>query len=283
MAAKFLGQFLLERGSVNKQQLLAALEAQHASHPVLGEIAQARGMLDADQARRINERQRADDRSFGQIAQALGLLSAAQVDELLAEQKARRRMLGEIFVEQGTLTQQQLADALQAHQAEREDAVEALEIGVAAHALGDAAAGAISTCNRLFPRVLRGRCQFSNLVTEVAEVTACDVTAHVRIRAELPLTVAIGCDLDTMHNIAQAFLSIESQDCDEDLAVDALGELVNVLMGYVARIALGDNTQYRASPPDTTLSASDFVEQGERTLAIAMTSTLGPFVLLVHR
>lgn len=283
MAAKFLGQFLLERGSVNKQQLLAALEAQSASHPVLGELAQARGMLDAEQSRRINERQRADDRSFGQIAQALGLLDAAQVDELLAEQKSRRRMLGEILIEQGTLTRAQLDEALAAHQAEREHAVEALEIGVASHALGEAAAGAITTCNRLFPRVLRARCQFSSLVTDVAEVTGCDVTAHVRIRAELPLTVGIGCDLDTMHNMAQAFLSIAPQDCDEDLAVDALGELVNVLMGYVVRIAMGDDAQYRASPPDTTLAASDFVEQGERTLAIAMTSSLGPFVLLVHR
>ena len=34
MAAKFFGQFLLEQGLINRQQLLAALEAQHASNPL---------------------------------------------------------------------------------------------------------------------------------------------------------------------------------------------------------------------------------------------------------
>ena len=62
MAAKFLGQFLLERGTISSAQLLAALDAQRASNPLLGELALQHGMLDATQARRINERQRAEDR-----------------------------------------------------------------------------------------------------------------------------------------------------------------------------------------------------------------------------
>ena len=47
MAAKFFGQFLLERGVIDAQQLLRALELQRASNPMLGEIAQAHGLLDA--------------------------------------------------------------------------------------------------------------------------------------------------------------------------------------------------------------------------------------------
>jgi hypothetical protein len=39
MAAKFLGQFLLERGTLTPAQLLAALDAQRASNPLLGELA----------------------------------------------------------------------------------------------------------------------------------------------------------------------------------------------------------------------------------------------------
>ena len=54
MAAKFLGQFLLERGTLTPAQLLAALDAQRASNPLLGELAIHHGMLDALQARRIN-------------------------------------------------------------------------------------------------------------------------------------------------------------------------------------------------------------------------------------
>ena len=39
MAAKLLGQFLLERGVISAAQLLAAIEAQRATNPLLGELA----------------------------------------------------------------------------------------------------------------------------------------------------------------------------------------------------------------------------------------------------
>ena len=93
MAAKFLGQFLLERGTLTPAQLLAALDAQRASNPLLGELAIHHGMLDALQARRINERQRAEDRRFGDIALEMGWLSEGQLDVLLAAQKKGRKLL----------------------------------------------------------------------------------------------------------------------------------------------------------------------------------------------
>ena len=46
MAAKFLGQFLLERGLIDRQQLLGSLMAQRKSNPALVELAHAVGMLD---------------------------------------------------------------------------------------------------------------------------------------------------------------------------------------------------------------------------------------------
>ncbi|MEG3190907.1 chemotaxis protein CheX [Lysobacter sp. D1-1-M9] len=282
MAAKFLGQFLLEKGSINRQQLLAALEAQHASNPLLGELAEQHGMLSAVQARRVNERQRAEDRRFGDIAQDMGLLGAEQVAELLDEQKARRKRFGEILVEQGTLTGEQLDAELAAHQLDRDQAVQALALGIAEHPLGDAVTSAINTCTRLFPRILGSQCQFSSLVNAGAPVTSCEVTAHVRISSERPLAIGIGCDQEVMTGIACAFLSITPDQCDPELAVDALGELVNVLMGYVVKDALPDDAGYRASPPDTGVPAAQFLAQGERTLAVTMTSPLGPFVLIVN-
>lgn len=85
-----------------------------------------------------------------------------------------------------------------------------------------------------------------------------------------------------MHAIARAFLSVTPEDCDDELAIDALGELVNVLMGYVIKDVLPDDADYRASPPDTTMPAAMFLKQRERTLAVAMTSQAGPFVLIVN-
>ncbi len=281
MAAKFLGQFLLEQGLIDRQQLLDALDAQRASNALLGELAVDAGMLDSGTAERINERQRREDRRFGDIAQAMGLLTAAQVDELLARQKSGRRLFGEILVEQGALTREQLADALPSHQHDRDDAIKALELGVAGQAAGDVLSGAIDTCARLFPRLLKTQCQFSSLAGSPDEVDNCAVTARVRIQAQRPLWVAVGCDRQTATNIAGAFLSLPPSDCDQALARDALGELVNVLMGYIVKDTLPDDADYRASPPDFDLPAGDLLAADPRALAVTMNSQLGAFVLLV--
>lgn len=283
MAAKFFGQFLLEQGLIHRDQLLTALEIQHASNPILGELAQARGMLDAVQARTINDHQRREDKRFGDIAQALGLLSAAQVDELLAQQKAQRKLFGEILIEQGMLGRDQVEQALQAQQAEREDAVQALDVGVAGHPMGEVLGAAIGTCNKLFPRILNTRCRFSSLVQSPADLAHCAVTGHVRVDAQPPLLIALACDHATMTNIACAFLLVPVAECDETLAQDALGELINVLMGYVAKDTLTEDARYRACPPDFGVPVDALLARAKHPLAVSMISELGPFVLMVGR
>lgn len=279
MAAKFLGQFLLERGTITSPQLLAALEAQRASNPLLGELATQHGMLSEAQARRINERQRAEDRRFGDIAQEMGLLDAAQVDTLLAAQKSQRKLFGEILVEQGVLSRERLETELTAHRRDLDEANHALALGIAGHALADTVTSAIRVCNRLFPRLLGSQCQAAGIADDAA-LEDCDVAAHVRIEAARPLLIGIGCRRATIRSMACALLSIAPDQCDDELAVDALGELVNVLMGYVVRDALPDDAAYRAHPPATTLSAADLAATGS-TLALSMNSQHGSFVLLV--
>ena len=280
MAAKFLGQFLLERGTITSAQLLAALDAQRASNPLLGELAVHHQMLDAAQARRINDRQRAEDRRFGDIALEMGLLDSGQLDVLLAAQKKSRKLFGQILVDQGTLTVEQLEAELVAHRRDLDEANHALALGIAGHALADAATSAIRVSNRLFPRLMGSQCQASGIADDSA-LDACDVTAHVRIEAGTEsLLVGVGCSRATMHAMACSLLSITPAQCDDELAVDALGELVNVLMGYVVRDTLSDDASYRAHPPSTALTAADLASR-HRTLALSMASQRGDFVLII--
>lgn len=281
MAAKFLGQFLLEQGLIDRQQLLDALEAQRASNPLLGELAVAAGMLDALQAERINARQRSEDARFGDLALEMGLLDSGQVEQLLERQKAGRRMLGQILVEQGALTEAALQQALQAQRDHRDDAREGLDAALAGHPSAALVTAAIDTCTRLFPRLLKVQCQFSSVVDAAAGDAGCEVTAHVLIHSERPLMVAVGCDRTTMANIAGAFLMMPPGDCDDALAADALGELVNVLMGYIARDALSDDADYRATPPGFDAALPELVSATAGSLPVAMDSQLGRFVLVV--
>lgn len=278
MAAKFFGQFLLEKGVIDAAQLLRALELQRASNPALGELACEKGMLTAEQAHLINERQRREDKRFGDLAQAMGLLTADEVTALLDEQKARRRLFGEILVDEGILDRARLEQELRLHAGERDDAMRSLDAMVATHQLGRRVGNAVATCNRLFPRLLRTQCQFSSVVDAAAPPPA-DAFALVRVAADRPLAIGLACDAATMHAMAQAFLSIPAEACDNELARDALGELVNVMMGYVVKDSLPEDAAYRAEPPDfdTPMSA---LGDGLHVV-VRMTSQLGPFLLVV--
>lgn len=280
MAVKFLGQFLLERGAITPQQLLAAIEAQRASNPLLGELAVRQGLLTEAQARRINDRQRTDDRRFGDIALEMGLLDATQVEALVTAQKAGRKLFGQVLLEQGVIEPAQLDSELAAHRSAQDAAHHALTVGVADHALAELANGAIELCGRLFPRMLEGQCQAAGM-PGVDDMELFPHVAHVRVDGGQPMFIGMACNLQTLRAMACAFLKIGPERCDDALALDGLGEIVNVLMGYVVRNVLPDDVPYRTFPPDLSTPVAALLADRDRSLALLMNSQLGSFVLLV--
>lgn len=278
MAAKFFGQFLLEKGVISSAQLLRALDVQRTSNPALGELAVARGMLSESQALTINERQRREDKRFGDIAQSMGLLTSDEVGLLLDEQKARRKLFGEILVEEGFIDRERLEAELREHAGERDDAMRSLDSMLTGHQHGRRVANAISTCNKLFPRLLRTQCQFSAVVDPSSPPT-CDAIAVVRVQADRPLVIGLAADSQTLSNMGAAFMSMPVEACDDELALDAFGELVNVLMGYVVKDSLPEDANYRAEPPDFRASLPALAADGQ--VLVAMTSQLGRFVLVI--
>jgi CheY-specific phosphatase CheX len=152
---------------------------------------------------------------------------------------------------------------------------------MAGHPMADVATAAIRTCNRLFPRLLKSQCQFSSLIASSQALPACDTTAYIRIQAEVPLTVGVACDRATTTAIACGFLGIDPDECDDALAQDAVGELVNVLVGYVVKDAMPDDAGYRVTPPAFDTPVDDFIRQRDGAIAIAMVSQLGPFLLIL--
>ena len=283
MAAKFLGQFLLERGAISAPQLLAAIEAQRASNPLLGELAVQRGLLDDAQARRINQRQRVEDRRFGDIALEMGLLDQAQLDVLLEAQRAGRKLIGQVLLEQGAIDADRLEQELAAHRAEQVNARNALDRVVASHPQGELASRVIELCARLFPRMLGAQCQAATVLAP-QQLGMWPCTVHVRVEGTHPFDIGLACDLETAHALARALLGLAPEACDDELALDALGEMVNVLMGYAVREVLpDDDTSYRALPPDHGKPAQDLVHDRERGIAVLLGSQLGDFVLLLAR
>ena len=112
MGIKFFGQFLIENGVVDSDQIRAALKLMEEENRSLGTLAEAGGILTAEEAAKVNAQQRTCDVPFGELAVEMGLLSEEQVEYLLGFQEQTRLRIGQALVRQGALANDRLLELL---------------------------------------------------------------------------------------------------------------------------------------------------------------------------
>jgi CheY-specific phosphatase CheX len=121
MSTRFFGQFLLERGRITSQQLLAALDFQKSISMPIGILALERGWLNAAQIKDILEQQKPKSVGFGELAVQSNYLTQEQVDELLQIQDISHRVrLGEALMLKGFITLEALDRELKEYNKETE-------------------------------------------------------------------------------------------------------------------------------------------------------------------
>ncbi|MCB9778845.1 MAG: hypothetical protein H6742_09800 [Alphaproteobacteria bacterium] len=104
----FYGDFLVQLGVIQEDQLQAALAEQREGRLRLGELAVSRGIMTADQVAQVRQVQRGheseqEELRFGELAVALGFAAQDEFDRLHREQRAGWRRVGDILVQQGSL------------------------------------------------------------------------------------------------------------------------------------------------------------------------------------
>jgi len=155
MQANLFGQFLLEHGTIDSDQLKQALDYQRAHNRVLGELAVEMGLLDEEGISRIIEHQRHVDKDFGGVAVKLGLMSEDNLDELLREQQRSHLRLGDVLVRLDLLREQELKSELQAFEEirgmETQEALDEEKIFKENPALGF-----FNLASKVLPRMTRG-------------------------------------------------------------------------------------------------------------------------------
>lgn len=118
MVSQLLGEFLVKKRVLTRQQFAGVLEAQSRVRVKLGLIAVAEGMLTVEQAEAINHLQQAMDKRFGDIAVEKGYLTDLQVGSLLRMQGNEYLSFAQTLVDLGFLTMEMLDDVLKDYQSE---------------------------------------------------------------------------------------------------------------------------------------------------------------------
>jgi hypothetical protein len=155
MQSNLFGQFLLERGTIDSDQLKLALDYQRAHNRVLGELALEMGLLDEDAISRIIKHQRLVDKDFGGVAVELDLMTEDSLNELLNQQQRVHLRLGDVLVKIELLSKVALKLELEAFEGIR-------TVGAAETFLDEQsfkenpALGFFNVVSRVLPRMTRG-------------------------------------------------------------------------------------------------------------------------------
>ena len=108
MYTQFLGNYLLQKGIVTKEQLFNAMSRLPQTHIKLGTIAIHEGLMTANEVDECLYVQTREDKRFGEIAVERGYLSDEQVNQLLAMQTPEYLLLGQNLVEDGVFSYEEL-------------------------------------------------------------------------------------------------------------------------------------------------------------------------------
>ncbi|MHC5039305.1 MAG: chemotaxis protein CheX [Planctomycetota bacterium] len=238
MTAKFFGQFLLERGRINREQLIVGVELQKHVNVKLGTLAVDRGYMKIEDVDRVNRKQRTVDKKFGELAVEEGLLTNAQVEELLANQKQDRLFLGEALVKKEFLTFEELAAELEAFRKDQESTpgtITELYAGIPNATVFETFA---DMATKMFLRIADETVKAAPCHQDAKAAALHDFSIHQSFQGGFQGTLCLSLSKDVLLRIAGKMLGEEVREADEE-AQDGGGEFVNILSGNVcAKLSL---------------------------------------------
>jgi len=252
MGVKFFGQYLIESGEVNVEQVRAALNLMDAENRSIGELAVEGRLLTEADADKVNAEQRHRDMPFGELAAEMGLLSEEQIDNLVQLQWRTRLRIGQALVRSGHLEKARLEELLVSYEEEQ-----------APHRIENRALPAGLESNVLAPFVLD---LFTNLLMRVGRIaTRVGIGEPIVERPDLPVQIAVSVsgesslliclvgDEDFFRQLAAKASGLDPDCLDMEMLLDGVGEFLNVLAGNAMAIAERNGIAMELGPPQTEI------------------------------
>ena len=232
MRLEFFGQFLLRHGELQEIELRQAIERMQELNPYLGDLAVVAGFATEADCRRVNDEQRRNDLPFGELAMQMGVLNAVELEELLEKQQKTRVSLAAALIQLGHLPEDRLRvlfDQWKSEQQAEPAASTALPRALADHPTVESALD-------LFPRLCRRVATLSVKVGRGLELSRPPdrvLVCSVDVVGTRPLRTILLVDRAFGEKLARGLLGMQLDTLAGELALEAVGEFLNIWMGNV--------------------------------------------------
>lgn len=241
MFIKHLGEYLVSKNYLTKDQFDDIIEEQTKSRVKLGLIAVSEKMLTTAQADRINMLQATMDKRFGDIAVEQGFLTNEQVSTLLSLQENSYLKFIQTVIDKGYLKLEDIDDVVNSFKKEKgysyED-IEALKSGDIDRIINIFVKTDNEYYDSYFAIMIRNINRFISTDISFGSPYVCkeiknDCIASQCLKGDHDVFVSIGADNKDLLVVADAYAKEEFEDVDED-AYDSVCEFINCVNGLFA-------------------------------------------------
>lgn len=278
MIPKFFGQYLLERDTVSKDQLIEAIKYQQSKVLKLGEIALMKGYLTDKQIAQIHNEQRRTDMMFGELAIKMKLLSETQLGEIMTIQKNSHIYLGEALVALGYLNTEQLDKELAAFK-EEQKAVPPIEVMIAEDIENkETVTISVDVSIKMMRRIGDMLSKMGQLRYETDKMKNLGVASTIRFKGDLNFTYILNATWNVAHQVARKTFKNDTLPFDMELIADTMSEFVNVVCGNVKAKALESGKRLEIVPPVTYMDEKDKdipLEAGQQAIVVPTFTPIG--------
>ncbi len=258
MIPKFFGQFLLENGYINQEQLFNALQYQQSEDAIkIGEVAVLLKLMTPEQVEMVHRRQRQTDEYFGRLAVSMGFITEEQLQKVINFQKNNHIFLGQALTELGYITKEQLKKYLAEFEKEQKPISSLEDIIPKDIDLYDEVFILLDVSVKIFRRMADlnlkiGKGFYSNkMVDNKYLISVIRLKGNPEIEFFLNLPKELAC------SITKNLYKDREISCDDDMICDSIGELSNIICGNAISHILELGRKVMMTTPISYLSKND--------------------------
>ena len=288
MVSGIIGNYLIEKGVLTREQLDQAIEEQQKARVKLGLIAVAEGLMTTEEADIVNMLQTAMDKRFGDIAVEKGYLTQGQVEALLKKQGnaylAFAQALENLELMTFTVLEQHVAGFQQENQFTASD-IEDLKSDDADRIIK---VFLDNSCQPYMPLVATAfRTLMRTVDSEIyparaylTDFCAANTVAMQRVDSTPHFTTALLGMEDDLLPIAVTFGKEDFSEMNED-ALDAVAELINCINGLYATSISYTGVDTELLPPEFSNQIKAVVSKEFLVLPIYVRGKLIDFAVAI--
>ncbi|MFH1783426.1 MAG: response regulator [bacterium] len=283
---KFFGQHLMEKGLINKEQLLDAIEHQRKINKTIEQICVEKGLLSKPEIQRVHEIQKADlDKEFNEIVLLEGFMTKTDLDKVIEEYQKNWTYLGEALVKTRALSYNQLAEMLKEYREDQEK--DGWEIGTKLASVKNnlIVKTFVNFTMKIFHKIIKEPVKLKECADGIEHFKVRNYTIQQKLRGDMVLYFVVNIADDIALRICNALFGKEITEIG-DMEIDALKEFLNVISGNCCSKLSNIGINIETTPPefyDNRKEVQYTLPQKMQNAIALVISGIGDFDLLIMR